>query len=526
MGLGPRPGSSRCWSPRSSGLAGFVAIERRSAAPIVDFNFFRSRSFVGANIVAFAVSFAMFAVLFFLALYMQNILGYSPLETGVRFLPSTLVIMVAGPIAGRLADRIGPRTPLVFGLLLVTVSHGLAVADRGRHDVRFLVIPFILLGLGMGFTMSPMSTAAMNAVDRTKAGVASGTLSMTRMVGGTFGVAALGALVAHETDGAGAAAKQQFVDALEHRAHDRGRRHPARRARRLAAGRPRPPAPRGARHGGGRGCHGLAPCTSSPTSSRADRAACASATSSSGSTSRARRTREVEQLGEALDLHPVALEDTREFGQRPKLDPYGHHLLLVFYTARPTAIRRGRPSRWRSTSTSPAASWSRSGATSARPSTTCTPSSPSAGPQDEEVLVYRVLDALTDAFYPVIEAIEESVDALEAEVLDPSAARAPDAAATGSSSASTSSTGSSPPSATSSRARARRSSGSRASSRRAAVPARHRRPPVPGHGRVPAPDRRPDRRSRRRTSTRTRTGSTGSPRGSRSAARCSSSTRS
>jgi EmrB/QacA subfamily drug resistance transporter len=177
-------------------LVGFLVVETRVKAPIVDFTFFRSRSFVGANLVAFAISFGMFAVFFFLALYMQNILGYSPLQTGVRFLPSTLVIMVAGPLAGRLADRIGPRTPLVIGLLFVTVS--LAWQSRIETDTSFgfLVVPFILLGVGMGFTMSPMSTAAMNAVDRTKAGVASGTLSMTRMVGGTFGVAALGALVA------------------------------------------------------------------------------------------------------------------------------------------------------------------------------------------------------------------------------------------------------------------------------------------------------------------------------------------
>lgn len=178
------------------GLVAFAAIERRSRAPIVDFAFFRARSFVGANVVAFAISFGMFAVFFFLALYMQNVLRYSPLETGVRFLPSTLVIMVAGPLAGRLSDRIGPRTPLVIGLSLVTVS--LAWQSRIEVDTSygFLVVPFVLLGLGMGFTMSPMSTAAMNAVDRAKAGVASGTLSMTRMVGGTFGVAALGALVA------------------------------------------------------------------------------------------------------------------------------------------------------------------------------------------------------------------------------------------------------------------------------------------------------------------------------------------
>jgi EmrB/QacA subfamily drug resistance transporter len=178
------------------GLATFVAIERTTEAPIVDFDFFRSRSFLGANIVAFSISFGMFAVFFFLALYMQNILGFGPLETGVRFLPTTLVIMVAGPVAGRLSDRIGPRTPLTIGLLLVAVS--LAWQSRISVDTSFgfLVVPFVLLGIGMGFTMSPMSTAAMNAVDRSKAGVASGTLSMTRMVGGTFGVAALGALVA------------------------------------------------------------------------------------------------------------------------------------------------------------------------------------------------------------------------------------------------------------------------------------------------------------------------------------------
>jgi EmrB/QacA subfamily drug resistance transporter len=174
----------------------FVAIERASDAPIVDFAFFRSRQFLGANIVAFAVSFAMFAMFFFLALYMQNILGYSPLEAGVRFLPSTVVIIVAGPIAGRLTDRIGPRPLITVGLVLV----GLATLWQSRITVdtsyAYLLPAFVAMGLGMGFVMSPMSAAAMNAVDRTKAGVASGVLSMSRMVGGTFGVAALGALIA------------------------------------------------------------------------------------------------------------------------------------------------------------------------------------------------------------------------------------------------------------------------------------------------------------------------------------------
>jgi EmrB/QacA subfamily drug resistance transporter len=177
-------------------LVGFVLIERRSPVPVVDFRFFASRSFIGANLVAFAVTFSMFAMFFFLALYLQNILGYSPLETGWRFLPTTLIIIAAGPLAGRMSDRIGPRPLIVAGLL--AISGALLWLSRIQPDTSFgfLLPAFMLMGVGIGLVMSPMSTAAMNAVDRTKAGVASGTLSMVRMVGGTFGVAALGALVA------------------------------------------------------------------------------------------------------------------------------------------------------------------------------------------------------------------------------------------------------------------------------------------------------------------------------------------
>ncbi len=177
-------------------LVAFVLVERRARVPMVDFSFFGARSFLGANIVGFVVSFAMLAMFFFIALYMQNVLHYSPLEAGVRFLPSTVVLIVISPIAGRLVDRVGARPLLTFGLLCI--SGALFGLSRITPQTGYstLLPAFVLMGVGMGFTMSPMSTAAMNAVDRTKAGVASGVLAMSRMVGGTFGVAVIGALVA------------------------------------------------------------------------------------------------------------------------------------------------------------------------------------------------------------------------------------------------------------------------------------------------------------------------------------------
>jgi len=177
-------------------IAAFVVIELRARAPMLDFSFFRSRTSTGANIVAFLVTFAMFAQFFFMTLYMQNVLHYSPLQTGVRFLPATIVIIIMGPLAGRLTDRVGPRPLMTLGLLLVSAAL-LSQSRLGVHSGYGVLLPgFILMGLGMGLVMSPMSTAAMNAVDRTKSGAASGVLSMSRMVGGSVGLAVMGALVA------------------------------------------------------------------------------------------------------------------------------------------------------------------------------------------------------------------------------------------------------------------------------------------------------------------------------------------
>jgi EmrB/QacA subfamily drug resistance transporter len=197
-------------------LGAFALIERTVRAPIVEFGLFASRNFIGAVTVAFIVTFAMLGMFFFLALYMQNILGYTPLEAGIRFLPTTLMIMVVAPLAGRLSDRIGPRWPIVTGLSLTTASLFMFTQIGDGTTYGDLLPAFVLMGIGVALTMSPMSTAAMNAVPVAKAGIASGVLSMARMIGGTFGVAAIGALFQSEAGSAVTAARGPFVEALSH----------------------------------------------------------------------------------------------------------------------------------------------------------------------------------------------------------------------------------------------------------------------------------------------------------------------
>jgi EmrB/QacA subfamily drug resistance transporter len=172
----------------------FVFVENRVKAPMVQFDLLSDRNFLGAVVVAMIISFAMLGVFFFLALYMQDILGYTPLEAGIRFLPSTLMIVGIAPVAGRLSDRFGPRWLIAGGLVIVAAS--LFSFSRIAVDSSYLdLLPgFMLLGVGIAMTMSPMTSAAMNAVPVQKAGIASGVLSMFRMVGGSLGVAVTGAI--------------------------------------------------------------------------------------------------------------------------------------------------------------------------------------------------------------------------------------------------------------------------------------------------------------------------------------------
>ena len=223
-----------------------------SEPPIVQFAFLRTRNFVGRPDVAFLIiSFSMLGMFFFMALYIQNILGYSPLEAGVRFLPTTLVIMVvARPIAGRLTDRIGPRPPIVAGLLArrrLPVPPGADPSLTPRATARCFC-PVHPHGLrDRADDVADVDRCHERRSRDQVRSVASGLLSMSRMVGGTFGVAVLGALVsavgrhdlAQSLPKLPDATRERLVDGLGSGAGTQGapaqrRRRRARRVRRRA----------------------------------------------------------------------------------------------------------------------------------------------------------------------------------------------------------------------------------------------------------------------------------------------------
>jgi len=176
-------------------VGAFVAVERRRDQPMLDLHLFRKPAFTGAQIVAFTLHASMFAMFLYLVLYMQNVLGYSPLETGVRFLPISLLSFLAAPIAGKLAERLPVRAFLGAGLVCVGAGLLLMSGIDPSDDWTTLLAGFIVAGVGIGFINPPLATAAIGVVEPRRAGAASGINSTFRQVGTAVGIAGLGALL-------------------------------------------------------------------------------------------------------------------------------------------------------------------------------------------------------------------------------------------------------------------------------------------------------------------------------------------
>jgi len=196
-------------------LGVFVRIESRASAPLVPLGLFRLRNLATANVVGVLWAAAMFAWFFLTALYLQLVLGYSPLEVGLAFLPGNLIMgALSLGLSARLVLRYGIRTPLVAGLSMAGV--GLLLFARAPVDGSFVVdvLPgMILLGIGAGIAFNPVLLAAMSDVEPQDAGLASGVVNTSFMMGGALGLAVLASVAASRTDSLEASG-ESALDAL------------------------------------------------------------------------------------------------------------------------------------------------------------------------------------------------------------------------------------------------------------------------------------------------------------------------
>lgn len=188
-------------------LAIFLAIEARVAHPLMPLCLFRLRNVAIANIVGVLWAAAMFAWFFISALYMQLVLGYTPMQVGLAFLPANLIMAALSlGLSARIVMRFGIRGPLAAGLLLGAI--GLALFARAPADGSFVidVLPgMLLLGLGSGIAFNPLLLAAMSDVDASESGLASGVVNTAFMMGGALGLAVLASLAAARSEALAAA---------------------------------------------------------------------------------------------------------------------------------------------------------------------------------------------------------------------------------------------------------------------------------------------------------------------------------
>jgi EmrB/QacA subfamily drug resistance transporter len=175
-------------------LGAFAVVELRQESPMLDFRLFRVPTFTGAQTTAFAISSGMFAQFLFIPLYIENVLGYSAVAAGVRFLPLSLVSFVVAPIAGRLSTRVPVRALLSGGLALVGVALLLMWGIQLDSSWTTLLPGFLVAGVGIGLVNAPLASTAVSVVEPRRAGMASGINNTFRQVGIATGIAALGAI--------------------------------------------------------------------------------------------------------------------------------------------------------------------------------------------------------------------------------------------------------------------------------------------------------------------------------------------
>jgi len=181
-------------------IAGFLAWESRARDPLMPFSIFRLRTLVGANIAGLILGTAMFGMFLMLTLYMQQVLGYSPMRTGVAYLAVAGTAIFWSALAAQLVTRIGVKPVLVVGMSALTA--GLVYFTQvsvGGSYLSDLLPGFLLIGVGLGFSFVPISIAALAGVQNEEAGLASGLINTSQQIGGALGIAALSAIATSTT---------------------------------------------------------------------------------------------------------------------------------------------------------------------------------------------------------------------------------------------------------------------------------------------------------------------------------------
>jgi EmrB/QacA subfamily drug resistance transporter len=188
-------------------LAAFVVIELRSRAPLIPFRVFRLPNIVGANVTGLLIGASLFSMFFFVSLYMQQVLGYSPLKSGFSYLPLAVTIILSAGIASQLVTKFGFKPILVFGMGLIAIGllmfSGVPVHGSFASDV---LPASIVAAAGLGFSFVPVTIAAVSGVRDDDAGLASGLINTSQQIGGALGLAVLSTIAISKTDDVMAAA--------------------------------------------------------------------------------------------------------------------------------------------------------------------------------------------------------------------------------------------------------------------------------------------------------------------------------
>ncbi len=184
------------------GLVAFLLVEARQQEPMIELRFFRSAAFSGTNLIAFLTFFSLIGFTFFNTLYFQEIRGYSAFHAGLLGLPATLAIVVMAPLAGRLAGARGPGLPIAIGTAMAGSALLLLLGLRLDTAYGSIWWVFALFGGGLGLVFAPTAASAVAGLPRSQAGLASGILNTSRQVGGSVGIALLGAVFSTRFRGA------------------------------------------------------------------------------------------------------------------------------------------------------------------------------------------------------------------------------------------------------------------------------------------------------------------------------------